>query len=142
MKYLPKPTDSQDVDTRARALFLEGANTKEIAAILRETEDRVYNRLAKRPRRGVDNELTHRQKQVMEFMKDHFSVHSYPPLMKQLCAAINGKGSSCVYRVIDSLVAKGFLAWEGRRIRTLRLTGKEVVGKVPETTEETTNEMV
>ena len=141
MKYLPKSTDSQDVDARARALFLDGANTQEIAAILRDTEARVYNRLAKRPRRGFDNELTLRQRQVMEFMKDHFAAHSYPPLMKQLCGAINGKGSSCVYRVIDSLVAKGFLAWEGRRLRTLRLTGKEVVGK-SETTQETSNGMV
>ena len=66
--------------------------------------------------------LAYREGQMLTFLQAHFCKHHYAPLLKEMQAALDGKGSQVALRAITGLADKGFLTWEGRRIRTIRLT--------------------
>ena len=66
--------------------------------------------------------LAYREAQMLAFLEAHYRKHHYAPLLKEMQAAIDGKGSQVALRAITGLANKGFLTWEGRRIRTIRLT--------------------
>ena len=69
-------------------------------------------------------ELTFKERELLTFLEGHFQRHHYAPLLKEMAAAVNEKGrtTTCALRAITGLADKGFLTWEGRRIRTIRLT--------------------
>jgi len=66
--------------------------------------------------------LAYRETQLLTFLEVHFRKHHYAPLLKEMQAALDGKGSQVALRAITGLANKGFLTWEGRQIRTIRLT--------------------
>ena len=75
--------------------------------------------------------LTMREAQLLAFLEQHFERHHYAPLLKEMAAAVNEKGrtTTCALRAITGLADKGFLTWEGRQIRTIRLTSGERGGE-------------
>ena len=66
--------------------------------------------------------LAYREAQLLAFLEQHFAKKHYAPLLKEMQAAVDGKGSQVALRAITGLGNKGFLTREGRQIRTIRLT--------------------
>ena len=67
-------------------------------------------------------ELTERQKDVLSFIGNHISEHSYPPTIREIADhfMISVKGA---HDHVTALKRKNFLKQEGNRSRTMVLTG-------------------
>ena len=75
-------------------------------------------------------ELTKRQKQVLDFIKQHIENQGIAPSVREICDHFGLKGPAGVHRILKILESKGFLSSSPGKKRSWRLTEK-VRGLVP-----------
>jgi len=71
----------------------------------------------------MKKELTERQKEVFEFIKEYIEFNSFPPTYREIGSQFNIVSTFGVKRHIDALIKKGYLNTEQNMSRTISLTG-------------------
>jgi len=71
----------------------------------------------------MKKDLTERQKEVFEFIKEYIEFNSFPPTYREIGAQFNIVSTFGVKRHIDALIKKGYLNTEQNMSRTISLTG-------------------
>ncbi|MFA3782587.1 transcriptional repressor LexA [Melioribacteraceae bacterium 4301-Me] len=69
----------------------------------------------------MKNELTNRQKEILEFIQQHVDFNGYPPTYREIGKKFNISSTFGVKRHIDALIKKGFLTNESNQSRTLSI---------------------
>ncbi len=69
-------------------------------------------------------ELTPRQRQVVDFVRSYTSQHQCPPSVRDIRDHLGITSTNAVCELINMAGARGYLTWEERSPRTLRLTDK------------------
>lgn len=70
-------------------------------------------------------ELVKKEKEVYEFIKKQIEIESYPPSVREICAAVGLSSPSTVQRYINSLEEKGFIVKGGSKKRAITLPKQE-----------------
>jgi repressor LexA len=65
-------------------------------------------------------ELTYRQQQVYDFIKNHINEWSYPPTLREIGAALGIRSTNGVSDHLRALKRKGYLTQDGMKSRTLK----------------------
>jgi len=69
------------------------------------------------------NALTHRQREIYEFIRDKAETRGYPPTVREIGDAFEIKSPNGVMCHLNALVKKGLITREGKSARAIRLTG-------------------
>lgn len=67
-------------------------------------------------------ELTHRQKEILEFVQNYIEFNGYPPTYREIGKHFGIASTFGVKRHLDALLKKGYLNMESNASRTLSLT--------------------
>ncbi|MFH1147659.1 MAG: transcriptional repressor LexA [Pseudomonadota bacterium] len=67
-------------------------------------------------------ELTARQKGVLEFIRDHHERFGIPPSVREICANLGLRGPAGIHRILNVLIAKGYLTAIAGKKRSWCLT--------------------
>jgi repressor LexA len=67
------------------------------------------------------SELTHRQKQIMEFIMQHIDMHGYPPTVREIGEAVNLSSSSTVHAHLRNLEEKGLIRRDAILTRAIKI---------------------
>ena len=70
----------------------------------------------------MKNDLTQRQKNILDFIQEYISFNGYPPTYREIGKQFGITSTFGVKRHIDALIKKGFLNSESNTSRTLSLT--------------------
>lgn len=80
------------------------------------------------------NQLTDKQREILEYMKKCILEKGYPPAVREICEAVHLKSTSSVHAHLESLEEKGFIRKDPTKPRaieilddTFNLTRREVV---------------
>jgi repressor LexA len=91
--------------------------------------------MSERPFRSEREELTDRQKEVLEFIQESIGARGYPPTLREIGERMGIRSTNGVNDHLKALEKKGYLAREdlkSRALRPLRLpTGGKVSGAAP-----------
>jgi len=83
--------------------------------------------------------LTARQKQILDYMQNFFKEKGYPPSVREICAATNLKSTATVHAYLVQLEEKGYIKRDPQKPRAIeivnlsgsrRLVDVPLVGKV------------
>lgn len=79
--------------------------------------------------------LTSKQKEILEYISKTTAEKSYPPSVREICAAVGLKSPSTVHAHIKALTASGYLNKDSNKKRALSLPGDSfsrvpIVGRV------------
>lgn len=69
----------------------------------------------------MSDELTGVQQRMLDAIADFWSVYGYAPSVEELRVRVGLESKSTVHAHIQSLVKKGYVKSEPRKIRTIRL---------------------
>jgi len=70
---------------------------------------------------GIET-LPTQQQRVLEFIRDHFRRHGYPPSIDEITAHLGVASTFGVRKHLEALIKKGFITREGTGLsRTLRI---------------------
>lgn len=73
------------------------------------------------------DKINQRQRQILEFLRDHALSHAYPPTVREIGLAVGLSSSSTVQNHLNSLEARGLIRRDPAKSRTV-----EVVDARPE----------
>lgn len=86
----------------------------------------------------MNNELTKRQKDVLDFIKKYIAKHGFPPAIREICKGVDLSSPATVFVHIKNLEQMGYLKTTSNKFRTIEilceneyLDNKEDVVKVP-----------
>lgn len=68
--------------------------------------------------------LNPRQRQILEFLRDHAARHAYPPTVREIGLAVGLSSSSTVQNHLNNLEAKGFIRRDPTKSRTVEVVGE------------------
>lgn len=66
-------------------------------------------------------DLTKRQSQILNFIKEYFVAHGYPPTVREIGSAIGVSSPATVHAHLTNLEEKGFIRKDGTKNRALEL---------------------
>jgi len=69
--------------------------------------------------------LNPRQRQIIEFLREHTRTHAYPPTVREIGLAVGLSSSSTVQNHLNSLEAKGYIRRDPTKSRTVEVVGHE-----------------
>lgn len=70
--------------------------------------------------------LNPRQRQIIDFLREHARTHAYPPTVREIGLAVGLSSSSTVQNHLNSLEAKGYIKRDPTKSRTVEVVGQEV----------------
>lgn len=70
-------------------------------------------------------ELTERQKQIYDFIKEHILFYGYSPTYRDIAKKFNFASTFGARRHVEALIKKGFLTVENNASRTIQLTEQD-----------------
>lgn len=70
----------------------------------------------------IDEELTKRQKQIMNFIEEFVVKKAYPPSVREICKAVGLSSPATVQSHLDKLKAKGYIKREPLKPRAIEIT--------------------
>ena len=71
------------------------------------------------------NELTRRQREIFDFLRDNYQRFAYPPTLDELCAALGMASRGSLYKHIMALIGAGLVEpFTGNKQGGIRLTGQ------------------
>jgi repressor LexA len=70
--------------------------------------------------------LNTRQRQIIDFLREHARTHAYPPTVREIGLAVGLSSSSTVQNHLNSLEAKGYIKRDPTKSRTVEVVGQEV----------------
>jgi repressor LexA len=66
-----------------------------------------------------------RQRQILDFLRDHAAHHAYPPTVREIGQAVGLSSSSTVQNHLNSLETKGLIRRDPTKSRTVEVVGAE-----------------
>ena len=69
--------------------------------------------------------LNPRQREILEFLRDHKRSHAYPPTVREIGQAVGLSSSSTVQNHLNALEQKGFIRRDPTKSRTVEVVGEE-----------------
>lgn len=69
----------------------------------------------------MEKGLNVKEKLVFEFIKKQVIKNGYAPTMREICEETGIKSTACVYNHMVSLRKKGYIRYETKRSRTLKI---------------------
>ena len=66
--------------------------------------------------------LTDRQREVLVWIAKYIDANGYSPTIRQMCQAFNFASTEGAMCHLRQLRAKGWITWQPRETRTIRLT--------------------
>ncbi len=66
-------------------------------------------------------ELTKKQQQILDYMKEQLSLRGYPPSVREIGAAVGLKSTSSVHSQLEKLEAKGFIKRDPAKPRAIEI---------------------
>jgi repressor LexA len=76
-------------------------------------------------------EITPRQKMVLDFIADHLERHGYPPTLREIGGHLKVSGTLGVMKHLDALERKGYIRKTAGSSRGIMVTGPGSVVSVP-----------
>jgi len=71
------------------------------------------------------NELTRRQREIFEFLRDNYEKFSFPPTLDELCAALGMASRGSMHKHISALIDAGLVeSFAGQKNTGIRLTSR------------------
>src|SRR3989304_917157 len=79
----------------------------------------------------MDNHLTQRQKEILDFLREFIRESGFPPSLREICARFGIKGPQNAAKHLDALEKKGFIKRKAAYSRGVELLeGSRAVGGV------------
>ena len=79
-------------------------------------------------------DITHRQNEILEYIKETILKNGYPPSVREICEAVHLKSTSSVHSHLEALEIKGYIRRDPLKPRTIEiiddcfnLTRREIV---------------
>jgi repressor LexA len=72
--------------------------------------------------------LNPRQREILEFLREHKRSHAYPPTVREIGQAVGLSSSSTVQNHLNALEQKGFIRRDPTKSRTVEVVGEEQNG--------------
>jgi repressor LexA len=69
--------------------------------------------------------LNPRQREILEFLRDHKRSHAYPPTVREIGQAVGLSSSSTVQNHLNALEQKGYIRRDPTKSRTVEVVGDE-----------------
>jgi repressor LexA len=69
--------------------------------------------------------LNPRQREILEFLRDHKQSHAYPPTVREIGQAVGLSSSSTVQNHLNALEQKGYIRRDPTKSRTVEVVGDE-----------------
>ncbi len=66
-------------------------------------------------------ELTKRQEEILNFIKEYIVSHGYPPTIREICKAMGVSSPATVHAHLNNLESKGFIKKEDTKNRAIEL---------------------
>jgi repressor LexA len=66
-------------------------------------------------------DLTRRQKQILDYIHNYFRIKGYPPSVREICAATNLKSTATVHGYLVQLEKKGYLKRDPQKPRAIEI---------------------
>ncbi len=76
------------------------------------------------------NELTGRQREVLEFLEEFIGESGYPPTLREICARFSIKGPKNAAKHLDALEKKGFIRRSSKISRAIEVVGSSLRGGI------------
>ena len=73
--------------------------------------------------------LNPRQRQIIDFLREHARTHAYPPTVREIGLAVGLSSSSTVQNHLNSLEGKGYIHRDPTKSRTVEVVGQEPVSR-------------
>lgn len=70
-----------------------------------------------------NSELTERQREILDFLKDYIAASGYPPSLRDICARFGIKGPKNAGKHLDALEKKGFIKRGANISRAIEVKG-------------------
>lgn len=71
------------------------------------------------------NELTRRQREIFEFLRDNYNKFPFPPTLDELCAALGMASRGSMHKHITALIDAGLVeSFAGQKTTGIRLTSR------------------
>ncbi|WP_340124478.1 transcriptional repressor LexA [Methylobacter svalbardensis] len=71
------------------------------------------------------NELTRRQREIFEFLRDNYEKFNFPPTLDELCAALGMASRGSMHKHITALIDAGLVeSFAGQKQTGIRLTSR------------------
>lgn len=92
--------------------------------------------------RKSSDQLTAKQLEILQFIKEYTLKRNFPPSVREICQAVDLKSTSSVHAHLDTLETKGYILRDSQKSRTIEildddfaptrreLTNVPMVGKV------------
>ena len=92
--------------------------------------------------RKSSDQLTPKQQEILEFIKEYTLKKNFPPSVREICCAVDLSSTSSVHAHLDTLESRGYIARDNHKSRTIEildddfaltrreLTNVPIVGKV------------
>ncbi|MCR4430616.1 MAG: transcriptional repressor LexA [Tepidanaerobacteraceae bacterium] len=75
----------------------------------------------------MNQDLTPRQKQILDYIYSFSSTHGYPPSVREICAATNLKSTATVHGYLVQLEKKGYFSRDPQKPRAIGVLNKNFV---------------
>lgn len=69
----------------------------------------------------MDQKLTSKQEQILEFLKECILKKGYPPAVREICEAVNLKSTSSVHSHLETLEKKGYIRRDPTKPRAIEI---------------------
>jgi repressor LexA len=69
--------------------------------------------------------LNPRQKEILDFLRDHTHTHAYPPTVREIGQAVGLSSSSTVQNHLNTLEQRGYIRRDPTKSRTVEVVGME-----------------
>ncbi|MDF2879031.1 MAG: SOS-response transcriptional repressor, LexA [Clostridia bacterium] len=73
----------------------------------------------------MDNTLTNKQEQILDYIKQVLREKSYPPSVREICAAVALSSTSTVHSHLNTLEKKGYIRRDPTKPRTIEVLDAE-----------------
>src|SRR4030088_2412137 len=74
--------------------------------------------------------LNPRQREILEFLRNHARIHAYPPTVREIGQAVGLSSSSTVQNQLNALEQKGHIRRDPTKSRTVEVVGVELSAPV------------
>ncbi|AEE91475.1 LexA repressor [Tepidanaerobacter acetatoxydans Re1] len=71
--------------------------------------------------------LTHRQKQILDYIHNYFKTKGYPPSVREICVATNLKSTATVHSYLVQLEEKGYIKRDPQKPRAIEIMDTGIV---------------
>ncbi|MFZ0181170.1 MAG: transcriptional repressor LexA [Candidatus Dormiibacterota bacterium] len=73
----------------------------------------------------MPDSLNPRQRQILDYLRDHSRNHSYPPTVREIGRAVGLSSSSTVQNHLNTLETRGFITRDPAKSRTVEIVNAE-----------------